>query len=322
MSIHRQNKALIWSLWQSLQPSPRQAAAALRGAFTADIEYFGFFPLKRLSGAAQLLDVLWLPLLRAFPDLMRRPYILLAGEFIGTFVHDWLGIRASGRSVKFRYGEFCRIRAGKIDEIRLLVDLPDLIRQADRAILPPNFGSDGWTPGPLAGDGLLLDASDAAASEETLRLIEEMIFGGLNRYDQKNQDSQGLERFWSAEMLWHGPLGIGTTCGLDEFKRSAQGPIVAAFPDRKGIGHQARIADGIYAASTGWPSLVGTHQNDFMGWAATQQKVGWDIMDFWRRKGALLRENWVLIDLIDAARQSGVCLYPPLNDYFERSVSN
>ncbi len=31
-------------------------------------------------------------------------------------------------------------------------------------------------------------------------------------------------------------------------------------------------------------------------------------MDFWRRDGDRLRENWVLIDLVDAAHQAGVDL--------------
>lgn len=299
----------------------------LRGALADDVAFYGFYPLRRLQGAESLLAQLWGPMLRALPDLLRRPYILLAssfegrgwvastGDFIGTFVEDWLGIPSSRATVRFRYGEFCRVRDGKIAEIRLLVDLPDLIRQVDRVILPASYGRDMWIPGPLAGDGVSLERIDEAESAVTSELVEAMIFGGLNKYDQKHQDSQGLERFWSDDMVWHGPVGIGSAYGMEEFLRDAQGPIVGAFPDRKGVGHQARIAEGIYAASTGWPSLVGTHCGDFLGWPPTGRQVGWNIMDFWRRDGALLRENWVLIDLIDAALQSEVELYPPLRAY-------
>ena len=320
----QQNKAMILDLWAAPQD---RTCDDLRDALAADVKYYGFYPLKRLQGADCLVERLWQPLLRAFPDLRRRPYVLLAnsfegrdwvastGDFIGSFVEDWLGIPAHGATVKFRYGEFCRIRDGKISEIRFLIDLPDLIRQADRAILPPSYGRELWIPGPLAGDGLSLEAADAAESQATLALVEEMIFGGLNSYDQKHQQSQGLERFWSADIVWHGPAGIGSAYGMDEFLRNAQGPIVRAFPDRKGVGHQARIAEGIYAASTGWPSLVGTHRAEILGWQPTGRQVGWNIMDFWRREGDLLRENWVLIDLIDAALQSGVELYPALAEY-------
>jgi hypothetical protein len=87
---------------------------------------------------------------------------------------------------------------------------------------------------------------------------------------------------------------------------------VRAFPDRRGIGHQSRIAEGTFAASTGWPSLSGTHCKDYMGWAPTGERIGWNIMDFWRRDGDLLGENWVMIDLIGAALESGVDLLAEL----------
>lgn len=323
----QQNKRLVLELWHGRGGRQHPTCSELQAAFADDIEVFGFYPLRRLQGVDCLIEQLWQPLLRAFPDLWRRPTMLLAnayqgrdwvassGEYIGSFVEDWLGIPANGQSVKFRYGEFCCVQDGKVVEIRLLIDLPELIRQADRAVLPRSYGRDIWVPGPLAGDGVALAPADAAESQKTLAIVEAMIFGGLNKYDRKNQSSQGLERFWHADLVWHGPVGIGSAYGLDEFLRNAQGPIVRAFPDRKGVGHQARLAEGLYAASTGWPSLVGTHQREFLGWPPTHKKVGWNIMDFWRRDGDLLRENWVLIDLIGAALESDVELYPPLRAF-------
>jgi hypothetical protein len=277
-----------------------------------------------LRGPEEIWSRFWRPLLRAIPDLTRRPYVFIGGrfegrdwacgtgDFVGTFARDWLldpiAIPASGSSVHIRFGEFCRVQDGKIIEIRIIIDLPGLARQAGIELLPPNYGRDLWIPGPLAGDGVLLEDQDPGESEKSLTLVEEMIFGGLNKYDGRSPDSQGLERFWHPHMVWHGPAGIGSAYGLEEFKQNAQGPIVRAFPDRKGVGHQARIGEGSFAASTGWPSLAGTHRNDYMGWAPTGERIGWNIMDFWRRDGDLLLENWVLIDLVGAALESGVDL--------------
>jgi hypothetical protein len=98
------------------------------------------------------------------------------------------------------------------------------MRQAGLDLLPPNYGRDLWIPGPLAGDGILLEAQAPGESEKSLRLVEAMIFGGLNKYNGKNLDSQGLERFCHPHMVWHGPVGIGSVYGLDEFKQNAQGP--------------------------------------------------------------------------------------------------
>ena len=318
---NQQNKALVWTYWQSMNRGAN--TGVFSQTVSEDAIWHGFQPLRHLHGAAEIWSRFWQPLLKAMPDLTRRPYHFIGGhfedhdwvcgtgDFIGTFAHDWLSIPASGNSVHFRFGEFCKIVDGKITEIRIIVDLPDLMRQAGIMLMPPAYGRDIWIPGPLAGDGILLHEQDTTESAKTLHLVEEMIFGGLNKYDG-DQASQGLERFWHPHMVWHGPAGIGSAYGMDEFKQNAQGPIVNAFPDRKGVGHQARIADGYFAASTGWPSLVGTHINAYMDWQPTGQKIGWNIMDFWKRDGDLLLENWVMIDLIGAALESGVDLLAKL----------
>ena len=290
----------------------------------SDVIWHGFQPLRHLNGVGAIWSQFWKPLLHAMPDLMRRPYHFIGGQFegnnwvagtgdfIGTFANDWLldhiTIPASDNSVHFRFGEFCRVENGRIAEIRIIIDLPDLLRQTGIHLLPPSYGRDIWIPGPLSGDGVLLDEQDPAESEKTLNLVEEMIFGGLNKYDGKDQASQGLEQFWHPHMVWHGPVGIGSAYGMDEFKQNAQGPIVRAFPDRRGVGHQARIGNGRFAASTGWPSLAGTHVNPYMDWQPTGERIGWNIMDFWKRDGDKLLENWVMIDLIGAAMESGVDL--------------
>ncbi len=148
------------------------------------------------------------------------------------------------------------------------------MRQCAITLMPPNYGCDIGIPGPLAGDGVCLAEQDPAESQQTYDLVTEMIFGGLNKYDSESQAGQGLERFWHPHMFWHGPVGIGSAYGPVEYKKNAQGPIVHAFPDRKAVGHQARIAEGKFAASTGWPSLGGTHVNQYMDWPATGKRIG------------------------------------------------
>ncbi len=303
------------------------ASADITEFLHPNLVWHGFQPLRHLDGITAVKDRFWRSLHRAIPDLSRRPYHFIGGhysdpkfgtgdwvcgtgDFIGTFANDWhlpddIVIPANGQSVHFRFGEFCKVEAGKIVEIRIIIDLIDLLRQSGIHLVPTSYGRDLWIPGPLAGDGICLTEQPAAESQKTFDLVTEMIFGGINKYDGKDQASQGLERFWHQQMVWHGPVGIGSTYGMVEFKKNAQGPIVRAFPDRYGPGHRARIADGRFAASTGWPSLVGTHKNVYMDWSPTGEQIGWNIMDFWKRDGDKLLENWVMIDLIDAALASG-----------------
>jgi predicted ester cyclase len=331
---NQQNKKFVWKYWQTMNgggqcglSSPKESGTLSR-FLHPDASWHGFQPLRYLNSSAEIWSKFWQPLFAAIPDITRRPYHFLGGhyedsdwvagtgDFIGTFSQDWqidnVVIPASHSTVHFRFGEFCRVVDGLIVEIRAIVDLPGLVRQTGIDLFPHNYARDIWTPGPLAGDGVLLEEQNPRESRKTLHLVEEMIFGGLNKFDGKDQDSQDLESFWHPHMVWHGPVGIGTAYGLAEFKQNAQGPIVRAFPDRKGAGHQARIAEGYFAASTGWPSLVGTHQNDYMGWPPTGERIGWNIMDFWKREDDLLLENWVMIDLIGAALESGVDLLAKL----------
>ncbi len=100
-----------------------------------------------------------------------------------------------------------------------------------------------------------------------------MIFSGLNKYDGADPDSQDLVHYWHPQMTWHGPRGAGSSLDLDEFRQLAQAPFLRMTPNRKGVGHRARIAEGHFAASTGWPASVGTMTGDFLGWPASGREM-------------------------------------------------
>jgi predicted ester cyclase len=126
----------------------------------------------------------------------------------------------------------------------------------------------------------------------------------------------GMEEYWHEDFMWYGPAGIGTTRGIDGFQEFHQGPFLEAFPDREVGHHDARLAEGTYCASTGWPAVVGTHLGDgWLGLPATGNHVDMRVIDVWRREGDLLAENWVFIDMIDLLDQIGV-------DIFERLRTN
>ena len=272
-------------------------------------------------------------------------WVTVMGHYMGSFTQPWLGIPATGDVATLRFGEFYRWQphpsgqGGQIVEARVLLDIVDLARQAGRRLLPVSAPSAGlrparpprgsskvakqrllessgqeWqVPGPGPGDGLLRGATDPAVGAESLRLTLAM-FKGLWDYDGINLDSMGMDRFWHPHMMWYGPCGIGSMRGVRGFQRHHQRPFLHAFPDRQGLGHRARIAEGPFVASTGWPSVGATHSGAYLGVPATHRPITMRVADWWRCDSRLLTENWVLIDLPHLMLQMDVDLMAALRD--------
>ncbi|GAB4149333.1 MAG: nuclear transport factor 2 family protein [Sphingomonadales bacterium] len=317
-SLHQAHKKLALEFSNRLLAAkPGSAMTEVTPLLMADFIWHGPHPFNALSGIDVFEREFWIPLRSALPDLSRRNDILIAGRFherdwvcatgyyTGTFAGDWLGIPAHGGVLNVRFGEFIEFRDGKIAQVRVLLDLLDVMRQAGIRILAPSLGQEGLVSGPSTHDGVILEAVDQAESRKSLELVEAMI-GGLGRFDGETLQSMGMERFWHPNMMWYGPSGIGTTRGIGGFQAYHQQPFLQALPDRKGGNHLARFAEGAYCASTGWPSMYATHKGGgWMGLPPTGRRLEMRIMDFWRREGDMLVENWVFIDLIDVLRQMG-----------------
>ncbi len=323
----QQTKRVVWNALNAL-PGPRMSQTLL-DHFDPACEWHCSHPINELQGPQAIAERFWAPFMAAFPDLERRTDIFFGGEFdgrfvggaghwvcatghyAGTFAQDWLGIPATGEPAFIRFGEFYRVEGGRIVEARVLLDLVGLMRQAGFEVLPAATGLEILIPGPQNHDGLLLDPHDAAEGLHTHAVLQRML-DGLMAFDQSDLKSMGMERFWHPDMMWYGPCGIGTTRAVAGFQKHHQAPFLHAFPDRKGVGHRARIAEGSYVASTGWPSVRATHRGDYLGVPATQRVIAMRVMDWWRREGELLRENWVFIDLPHLLLQMDVDLFARL----------
>lgn len=283
------------------------------------------YPINNLVGKASLVEQYWSPLLQAFPDLERRDDVFLTGEFegsvwaastgyfVGTFKKDWLNIPASRAATFIRYGEIVRIENDKVTESYVILDIVDVARQAGKRLIPKSLGAEHIAPGPETHDGILLTPQDEPDSAKSLSLVEAMARGLLD-YDGKSVASTHQEDFWHPNMMWYGPGGIGTTRGLKGFQDYHQKPFLKFIPDRVGGHHYARIASGQYVASGGWPSIHATTSGE--SWVSTAfpsgQKIGMRVMDFWRREGDHLKENWIMIDIPDVLKQCGIDVFADL----------
>ncbi|MCZ8130844.1 MAG: ester cyclase [Steroidobacteraceae bacterium] len=317
VDFHAERTAYVGRLAAAHAPGGRRSER-IAALYADDVDWHGPHPLNELRGAQAVVDGLWGPLLESVPDLERRDDILMAGawkdspwvaatgHYVGTFARDWIGIPATGVPVSIRYGEVARLAAGRVVEAYVFLDVLDVMRQAGVWPLAPPLGSPERWPGPHTRDGVIAAPQDAAESNASLALVEAMI-RGLMEFDGRTLESMRMERFWEVErMMWYGPAGIGSCRGLKGFQDVHQRPFLAAFPDRVGGNHKCRIGEGAYVASTGWPSIRATHSGgDFLGLAPTGRKITMRVMDFWRREGERLVENWVFIDLPDLLLQMG-----------------
>lgn len=291
--------------------------AVLGRLFAPDVTWNGCHPIGRLDGIDAVEALFLGPLQRSFPDMERRDDILLVGDFrgsrwvsatgyyFGIFAEDWLGIPATGRWAALRFGEVYRLDAGRIAEAFVLLDLPDLMRQA--GVLPWRAGAgiEGFTPGPATHDGVRLSESPA---DETARSFD-LVMAMLGPLFERDRVAMGMERFWSPNMMWYGPTLIGATRGLDGFFRDHTDSWIGAFPDWQDALEAPFFADGPYACYAGWPSIRATHTGPLYGLGPTGRTVDIRVMDWWRREDGLLSENWVLLDFPDLFRQLGVDLF-------------
>lgn len=281
-----------------------------------DAVWEGFHPLNRLRGREAIVEELWRPLRTAFPDFYRRDDIFISGAYegeqwlscigyyVGNFERSWLGIPPSGKLAWLRFGEFHRIDEGRIVETAMLVDLLDLLRQMGIRPLPPGLGSEELAPPPSTHDGVVAGDPPAAETAKSLRTVEEMLLG-LNTPDRRWMP------YWHPDMLWHGPCGIGSFRGIPAFDRF-QVPFENAFTGWGGgihghtsTRHTTRFAHGNYVTSGGFPSVTGRHDGEWLGFAPTGTQISMRVMDWWRRDGELLAENWVMIDMVDVLLQLG-----------------
>ncbi|MDE0532359.1 MAG: hypothetical protein OXI01_13055 [Albidovulum sp.] len=319
-------KEIAWGMATTLRPDMSR--------LSEDLLFYGPAPIEFAGGGEETDKLILEPLRRAMPRARKRPYIFLGSEYGGSIwiattgniegemEASWLGIPAGQGLRKLRFGEFYRVDGERIVEIRCLFDIPGLAAQAGIEMLPKFEGLAHIPKGPKDGEAVIRMPQDPAESDKTRLLVTEMITNGCNRLNGSDLRSQRLERFWTDDMAWHGPWGIGSSYGIDQFYRFAQSPSVKSFPGRRGSWPKLAFpAEGPTAAFTGWPGLIGEFTGEpFRGIEPTYGPIGQTVMDFYFRRGDRLAENWVLIDLVKFASDCGVDLMSKLRDGSYKSL--
>ena len=286
-------------------------------------------PFGDCIGPDKLYDAIYTPLLTAMPDLERRDMIVLAGQtpegqdwvgtmgnYVGTFTMPILDIPPTGHLAHIRYHEFYRLEGGKIVEVQAIWDIPELMMQANAWPMAPQLGRFLMTPAPMTQDGLTATGDGSS----TMRHVIDMLTDLCKHPADPNPKVMRLDQYWHPKNNWYGPAGIGTNRGVDGFRHWHQIPFLRAMPDRKldamGDLMSHWIAEGNYVCETGWPNMRLTLSNDgWMGIAPAGKEVLLRSLDFWRVENGKIRENWVLVDLLDLYRQIGVDVFARVREF-------
>lgn len=330
---HTANKNRLLPLRQALYDFSEANVRAQLASISNNASVFRLgFPFADMQGSEEFYSQAYAPLLSAWPDLERRDYIVIAGTdteghdwvgccgyYVGSFVQPWLDIVPSGKLTYMRFHEFFRMVDGVIVESQMLWDIPEVMQQSRSWPLAPALGKDGPVPAPASGGGLNTGSIDGSLSQATQSLIINMITDMIRHPSEGGPELMQLEKYWHLKMNWYGPAGIGSMRGIQGFRQNHQIPFLNAMPDRglqtEGTAHHF-FAENEFAAVTGWPNMSQTLSHDgWLGIAPAGQRINLRSLDFWRVESGLIRENWVMVDLLDVYHQLGVDVFARMREF-------
>ena len=289
-------------------------------------------PFGDMTGPQDFYDGALATLKGAWPDVERRDWLVMAGSddagadwvgcgghFVGTFTAPFLDIPPTGHLAHMRFHEFYRFTDGKVTEYQSLWDIPEVMMQAGAWPMVPSLGREFCIPGPASGDGLMRAARDEDQSEASRQLIIDMLEHMKRHPSQGGAEVMEMPSFWHPRMNWYGPAGIGSGRGIEGFRNWHQIPFLNGMPDRGNkvdeiIYHF--FGDNDYAAVTGWPDMIQTISHDgWLGIPPLGKEITMRSLDFWRLEGGLIRENWVMVDLLHMYDQIGVDVFARLREF-------
>lgn len=289
-------------------------------------------PFDSIHGMADVFDAAYGALSDAMPDLECRdairisghcqkgsPWIGIMGTAVGTFRAPFLGIPPTRQPAHMRYHEFYRFDGGRIAEIQAIWDIPELMLQSGAWPMAPGLGREWRVPGPASSDGLHDSPAPPDISAASVDLVCAMLEQMKSYPAEGGPETMELDRFWHPRMSWYGPAGIGSNRGFDGFLRGHMKPWIDGMPDWSeqdfdGLCHF--FGDGAYVGETGWPAMRQAITADgFRGIPPLGTTIDIRCLDFWRVEAGRIRENWVMVDLLNMYRQIGVDVMARMRAY-------
>ena len=299
---------------------------AVKSIFTPQAQIDAFHPVNNTTGPSGYLSNIIYPMINSFKGFQRRNNIIIGGEylggewvtstgyFLGHFDKSWLGIPPSGKLEHIRYGEFHKMRDGKIIQSQIFLGVAELLIDLGMWPLELMGGYEGVTPGPSTQDGISLTENEPVKSRATADLVEGMLM------ELASPDAAWLP-YWDDRMIWYGPGGFGSYVTTEAFaafqvpfERTFEGWGDGTRQGIEGVGSQCKAGDGDYAFLSGWPQITGVHVKPFMGIQPTNKRIYMRDCDWWRCKDGKIIENWCMVDTLHLVHQLGRDVLSEISD--------
>ncbi len=349
MSNHLANKQLTARFLTELASAPLDGILAVLTRYChTDCCWEIFYPFERIDGLANATAQFWGPLKQAFPDYEQRMGVVIAGDYegreqvsslghvMGSFEAPWLTIPPTHNLSFLRFGFNAIVRDGKFAKAYILLDIPDLMRQAGYYPLRRMPGTAEQWPLPPIDSGATLTSVHPERGALTMAIVREMQLALPKPGEARDKKSAAgrHSHHWHENMNWYGPAGIGSMRRLRGFQDFHGALFLQAFPDRSGIardangsedapGHYTRIGDGLFAVTGGWPSIYATHTGgQWLGLPPSGRKVEMRVADWYRLDRAdKIIDNWVMIDVPHILAQMGLDILDDLRFFADPSLS-
>lgn len=287
--------------------------AAQEPFWTPDLVYDTVHGLGNHTGLRGFYEGEHVPWNRAFDDVSFNQLLFLGEESSATTttyaLARWrgafLGQPPSGDRVRVRICDFYRLRGRRIAYNWMMLDVPDLLRQAGRRVVPAAaLRDDGWFQPPAATDGSPSpyspltppDAADASR-EVVLALLDQ------DWYERSATRSANAAPLWAEDLRFYGPSGLGFATSLAEYSTHILGSIRRGLRDRRFV-LDVLACEGAYCGAHGY--LHGTHSGCFLGEHATGKAVRLRLGLHWHVVDGRATEGYMMMDHAAFFAQLGV----------------
>jgi predicted ester cyclase len=350
-AVNQKNKALIWDFWQRMNfAEPDQVAGLVKKTFHKDVDWNASQPINQIRGTDALVADFYEPLRRSFPDLKLEADILMGGvrdsssfgggngagaewvsgtgHLVGTFVHDWIGIPATGKKTTIHFGQYLLMRDGKVAASYTIFDTLGVMKQAGFQVLPPALGREGGKVIKPYENGILLAEQNEQVGRQT-RQAQSAMGSGMGRYirsrDGLNLESMGQQMYWDQDFHWMGPTGIGSSHNLEEYEDYHQRPWLVFSGDRQDTRDfepeggivVGGYAEGKFSCVGVWDWQWSRHHGEYQGVEATGKILAMRDFDWYYVDGGKIVQNWVPIDMVDIFLQLDVDLFDRMHRQHE-----